>query len=115
MDHFDLEGVTYYQQGRKCNKPDCPCAAGALHGPYWFSRDKTSGKVTYIGRTLPEGIEKTRQAHEELLPAMRGELEEFTAKVDALTRLMHHEALSDDDYLIIRDLGFENALLWKND
>lgn len=110
MDSFSIEGVTYFQQGRKCNKPGCACASGLLHGPYWFTRDHTD-KVTYLGKNLPKDVEDTREARDHMATAMQSEIDELNLKIAAVRRLMMGHALTHDDYLIVKALGFGDALL----
>jgi len=50
-----LNGVSYYEQTRKCGKQYCHCVAGEEHGPYWYSRDG-GGEIQYIGKELPVDI-----------------------------------------------------------
>lgn len=52
--------VTYRQQYSFCNKPACrKCRAGIGHGPYWYAYQAVQGRTvrTYIGKTLPAGVE----------------------------------------------------------
>jgi hypothetical protein len=51
-----LNGISYYQQTRKCGKEGCHCASGVEHGPYWYARDG-GDKVRYIGKDLPNDIQ----------------------------------------------------------
>lgn len=46
------DGWTYIQQAVKCGKPGCKCAAGDLHGPYWYAYRRCEGRVVskYIGK-----------------------------------------------------------------
>jgi hypothetical protein len=55
---FVIDGVRYYQQGRRCGKRTCKCAAGQLHGPYWYARPTGNRrtKKRYIGTELPAEI-----------------------------------------------------------
>jgi len=41
---------------RKCGKPNCHCARGQLHGPYWYAYYKQGGKTKaiYFGKNPPE-------------------------------------------------------------
>lgn len=111
LDRFELEGTTYYQQRRKCGKASCKCAQGRLHGPYWYSRDQSSGDVAYIGKELPANVEAARAAHDVMLPAMVQERRRLLEQVDALGRLIGHKALRDGDRAIVAALGFEACLL----
>lgn len=111
MQSFDIEGITYFQQGRKCNKPGCGCSSGALHGPYWFSRIKATGQVSYIGRHLSEDVIKTREIRGDYMQAMLNELNQARAQVLAMKHLIAGDALSEDEYKIIRLMGFEYVLL----
>lgn len=103
---FDLEGVTYYAEGRKCGKAGCRCQSGDLHGPYWYKRDQVDGKVTYLGKTLPDDLAVARQR----LGFFVGEVEKtrrrLLAQAEALRRLQTRQHLTAEDRAAIRDLGF---------
>lgn len=112
LDRFELEGITYYQQGRKCGKPGCACAnGGPPHGPYWYSRNQTTGKRAYIGKELPDDVAAARSAHDRLLTAMVQERRELIRQADALARLISNRSLRDGDHDIISSLGFRAALV----
>src|SRR5258708_12987744 len=52
--------VTYRQQINFCGKPGCrKCRDGIGHGPYWYSYRVVDGRAvrTYIGKTLPPGVQ----------------------------------------------------------
>jgi hypothetical protein len=110
-DRFELEGVVYYRQGRKCGRPGCKCSTGDLHGPYWYRREVLTGKVTYLGRTLTPEVTSARQYHDLLLPAMVSERWALIHKADALARLIGNKVLKDGDRKIIEALGFGAALV----
>lgn len=40
----------------RCGKPNCRCAQGKLHGPYWYLYQRRNGKLTskYIGKRLAQ-------------------------------------------------------------
>ncbi len=108
---FDIEGVTYYAEGRKCGKAGCRCQSGDLHGPYWYKRDQTTGKVAYLGKTLPPELDEARRrlslfgrdivaAHSRLL-----------AQAEALRRLQTRQHLTAQDRAAIQDLGFGMCLV----
>jgi hypothetical protein len=46
--------IVYRQERIRCGKPSCKCAAGELHGPYWYAYQREGGKLRsrYIGKTL---------------------------------------------------------------
>lgn len=46
--------TTYRLEKVKCGKQGCKCADGELHGPYWYSYRKQSGKLKsqYVGKQL---------------------------------------------------------------
>jgi hypothetical protein len=52
-----VEKVTYRLELVKCGKVTCRCAAGQLHGPYWYAYQRQAGKVKswYVGKQLPPG------------------------------------------------------------
>lgn len=111
MGRFKLEGVTYYQQGRTCGKDNCRCVSGDLHGPYWFARDKTTGEVDYIGKTLPPEVTTARLNHEYLFAEMAKKRRELITQADALARLIRNEPLTGKQREIIEDLGFGATLV----
>lgn len=47
--------VTYRRERVRCGKPSCKCAAGALHGPYWYAYSRKNGRLVskYIGKRRP--------------------------------------------------------------
>ncbi|HNP69494.1 MAG TPA: hypothetical protein PKK15_00210 [Kouleothrix sp.] len=47
-----VRGVTYRLEHVRCGKPQCRCAGGACHGPYWYAYWFTNGKTRkrYIGK-----------------------------------------------------------------
>lgn len=49
------DGLTYRAEYRRCGKSGCKCAAGALHGPYFYAYRKAGSRTTrrYVGRSLP--------------------------------------------------------------
>jgi len=44
------------QRKVQCGKPNCKCAAGNLHGPYWYLEwmEGTKRKWKYLGKTLTD-------------------------------------------------------------
>jgi hypothetical protein len=52
-----VEKVTYRLELVKCGKVTCRCAAGQLHGPYWYAYQRQMGKVKswYVGKQPPPG------------------------------------------------------------
>ena len=110
-DRFELEGTTYYQQGRKCGKPGCHCQnGGALHGPYWYSRNE-HGRRGYVGRELPEHIARAREVHARRLGDMQAERARLRRELDAVSKLTRKEGLSDGDRSILVALGFGDCLV----
>lgn len=114
-DRFTLEGFTYYRQGRKCGRPGCKCAKGELHGPYWYKRNLESGKVSYLGRDLPQEIAAARGWHDLLAGDMRRARLALAEAFDAVGRLLRGEALSAGDRCIIEALGLGAALVSQRD
>lgn len=111
MNQFSLEGTKYYQQLRKCGKPTCSCAKdGPQHGPYWYSRANT-GKVTYLGKNLPEPISRTHQAHQQLHFQMLTITQNLYKQYLAMTRLHTNAQLDYSDRVFIIALGFDAALV----
>lgn len=48
-------GQEVYQLEKiRCGKPNCKCADGDLHGPYWYGYQRHEGKVRswYVGKTF---------------------------------------------------------------
>lgn len=46
--------ITYQSELVKCGKPNCRCADGQLHGPYWYAYRKQGQKLQswYVGKKL---------------------------------------------------------------
>ncbi|HZS48417.1 MAG TPA: DUF6788 family protein [Blastocatellia bacterium] len=44
--------ITYQLERIRCGKTNCKCAAGELHGPYWYSYWSQNGKTksAYVGK-----------------------------------------------------------------
>ncbi len=44
--------ITYRLEKVKCGKPNCKCATGEKHGPYWYAYYSRRGKTVskYIGK-----------------------------------------------------------------
>jgi hypothetical protein len=44
----------------RCGRPECKCAGGELHGPYWYALDRYldghTGKQRYLGTQRPAGV-----------------------------------------------------------
>lgn len=118
MDRFELQGIVYYQQVRKCGNPDCQCSNGKLHGPYWYSRDIATGQVKYLGKDLPVEVAQASAALKKAMPKIRARLQELNdkhyvldKKMDALKWLMARGAISNNDAKIIQALGFGKCLV----
>lgn len=105
-----VEGITYYCEHRKCGRPGCKCAAGDLHGPYWYARG-ADGKITYIGKTLPNDI---YAAHTRLTYARRDiedERRRLLDQAEALRALSICDSLTNRQRATIEDLGFGYCLV----
>ena len=111
LERFTIEGVTYYQEYRKCGKANCRvCRNGRGHGPYWYSRDLL-GRRRYVGRLLPEGVAGARRAYREMFGAMVERREQLRRELEALGSLIEAEPLSDGEREILKQLGFGAALV----
>ena len=55
-----VENKTYCLEMVRCGKKGCKCGRGELHGPYWYSYTRIKDKIKsqYIGKKLPNNIEK---------------------------------------------------------
>lgn len=51
---------TYRLESVRCGKAKCRCAAGKLHGPYWYSYMRVGGRLKsqYVGKKLPPDVER---------------------------------------------------------
>ena len=108
---FDLEGVTYYAEGRKCGKAGCRCQSGDLHGPYYYRRDQATGKVTYLGKVLPNQVDEARRRLAYFSRDLEVARRRLLAQAEALGRLYHRRPLTAEDRAAIRDLGFGACLV----
>lgn len=116
-DSFVLQGNTYYAEERTCGKPDCKCANGELHGPYWYRRNDM-GIVKYIGKTLPDELLRIRAKRAEMDAAIKVRREKVDDEIshlrlihDALNRLHHNQSLNNDQRKIIEWMGFGDCLV----
>jgi len=78
-----LNGISYYQQTRKCNKDGCHCEFGKEHGPYWYARGG-DGKIRYIGTELPTDILAALAIRSETHEAMRSQFDNNERTIVAL-------------------------------
>jgi len=112
-DRFELEGVTYYQQYRKCGKDTCTTCSGygPGHGPYWYSRDKVTGARSYVGKDLPAAVASARERHDRQLTAMLSKRRQLASQFDALSRLIRNDPLHDGDRETLQSMGFGDCLV----
>ena len=108
---FDLEGIAYYAEGRKCGKAVCRCQTGDLHGPYWYRRDQSTGKVAYLGKALPDQVVEARQRLAWYSRDIETARHRLVAQAEALGRLAYHRPLTLEDRAAIQDLGFGMCLV----
>ncbi len=60
-EYTKLSGGSVQRQFKKCGNPNCKCARGELHGPYYYHFVRVGGKL--IRRYLKASeVEQTRQA-----------------------------------------------------
>ena len=114
MKRFELFGIVYFQEHRKCGKETCKtCQDGPGHGPYWWSRD-TTGKRKYIGVNLPKDVTEAEKERNEMLGAARGHRARLQRQIDALDRLIYNSPLQDGDRAVFKDLqmGFKQEKLF---
>ena len=114
MKRFELFGMVYFQEHRKCGKETCKtCQDGPGHGPYWWSRD-TTGKRKYIGVNLPKDVTEAEKERNEMLGAARGHRARLQRQIDALDRLIYNSPLQDGDRAVFKDLqmGFKQQTLF---
>lgn len=108
-ERFDLQGTTYYQQGRKCSKPTCQCAGGELHGPYWYSR--TDGRVKHIGKKLPKNVTEAKDIFDGRLIMMAQERHSLLRQAEILGRLIKRQALQPGDRDALVVMGYKDCLV----
>ena len=55
--------IVYQHEKVRCGKKRCKCAAGALHGPYWYAYQRKGGRMTsrYIGKKAPGSVYRARK------------------------------------------------------
>jgi hypothetical protein len=111
-ERFELEGVTYYQQFRKCGKSSCRvCRLGRGHGPYWYSRDKETKKRQYIGKELPPQVGRARVACQRMRSEMLDVRQRLMEQYEAMSDLFHSERLTERQEEIVTALGFGECLV----
>lgn len=113
--NFTLEGIYYHQQYRKCGKPNCKtCQHGQGHGLYWFALDKATKKKTYIGKKLPDHIVVAANTLDQMRKEINRKRVDLLAKAAALERLSNAQDLTEEDRVIIEELGFGECLVFKS-
>lgn len=117
-EQFTLEGVTYSAQTRTCNNPGCHCHTDKPHGPYWYARDRTTGKQTYIGKKLPDAILAARATHRAQRKAMEAtyarledEWGHLGKRLQTLRRHMTNDNLTQLERDLITELGHGDTLV----
>ncbi len=61
----DDYAISYVQEYSKCGKPNCKCATGQGHGPYWYSyQQSVTGRIMkkYVGKQLPASVDQGERA-----------------------------------------------------
>lgn len=114
MKRFILQGNIYYTQQRKCGKTNCStCTRGikAGHGPYWYRRDRTTGKVHYIGRKLPAKIDTVRAARRRLRPEAVIQRSKLATQQRALVAFISADPLDSADIQLLTKMGFKDGIL----
>lgn len=115
LESFELEGVRYAQQYRKCSKPNCQTCSngGPGHGPYWYARNQMTGDRAYVGRELPPEVDGARQTLASQAPELAMQRDRLADQVAALSRLLRREHLSSKDCELIDRLGFGACLVGR--
>jgi len=56
VEEHHADGKTYRLEHVRCGKRGCKCAAGSLHGPYWYAYwfEKGRTRSRYVGKRRPE-------------------------------------------------------------
>jgi hypothetical protein len=103
---FWYNGWQYVQQGRRCNKPTCACVDGALHGPYWYRRQK-SGKREYVGRELNTQLVQAVTLRESFYDTVGHHLAVMQGDSDLLTDMIQGTRTLDvEDRHRLDELGY---------
>jgi hypothetical protein len=111
MTRFVLQGSIYYTQHRKCGKPTCTDPKSDGHGPYWYRRDRSSGKVHYIGKKLPERIAATHAAQSRLRLDASRHIMKLRRHQQALRAFVDAEFLDNADIEILTAFDLEEGIL----
>ena len=111
---FWFSGWQYYQQGQRCAKPGCACAAGELHGPYWYRRRRT-GKKEYVGRELDRRLLQLVEQRDGLRSAVEAHIAQLQRDAVLLQALLDGRRpldLAEKHYL--EQLGYAMLLDAQN-
>jgi len=101
-----INGTTYFQQYRTCNKQGCKCQDGQPHGPYWFARDH-NGRVRYVGKNLDNDVLQQQQQMVRasgLLAHLRGDLAALQRRVNVLATYVDGEYLPPQDMALVETI-----------
>ncbi len=93
----------YRFEKTRCGKKGCRCAAGELHGPYWYAYYRENGRMRceYVGKKLPEqaSLENRARMACKISEAERERAAQIVAKVkDTLYRVrgpLNNPAIGD--------------------
>ena len=63
MEERVIDRKTYRWVGVRCGKGGCRCAAGELHGPYWYAWWSEQGRTRsqYVGKRLPKSEQRAKR------------------------------------------------------
>lgn len=110
---FELEGITYRQEYRKCGKANCrTCTEGPGHGPYWYGRDQATGKRAYHGKELAPEIRNAYHWRRRNLWRLDAYRDAAAAQLRALDRLRDAAALDAQDRRTLEALGLGACLVF---
>ena len=101
--------ITYRQQHSFCSKPGCrKCRDGIGHGPYWYAYQVVQGRTvrTYIGKTLPDGVQIERIVDVPPTPPDGPQPGASLFRLTTLGQLRLESRGEDEDWQVITEGGW---------
>src|SRR5581483_7795485 len=101
--------ITYRQQHSFCSKPGCrKCRDGIGHGPYWYAYQVVQGRTvrTYIGKTLPDGVQVEQAIHVSHTPPDGPQPDASVFRLITLGQLRLESRGADENWQAITEGGW---------
>ena len=110
MDSFYDNGWLYSRQWRTCGKATCRCAAGELHGPYWYKREVAGGKAIYLGREIDPNLLAVMEQRRAYQATIEAHIVQLAADQRLLQDLIEGQPLNLNERHRLEQLGYGHLI-----